>query len=56
MEDVYLIHTFNPITIDKIQYKNENKEQIQTNLLKNSNYNNALVQIYTKIIDCMKQK
>ena len=57
MEDVYLIHTFVPITNtkDKSVYKTKSDEKIQNNVLHYSHENKLLFQFYTKIINCMKK-
>jgi hypothetical protein len=52
MEDIYLIHTYDSITTNKI-----NKvEQIQLNILQHSRINNILFQIYNKIINFVTGK
>ena len=55
MEDVYLIHTYNLNTTNKLIYKNVKGENIQINVLKYSQYSNVLVQIYTKIINFVQK-
>lgn len=52
MEDIYLIHTYESITTNKI-----NKgEQIQSNILQHLRVNNVLFQIYNKIINFVTGK
>ena len=55
MEDIYLIHTFDPITTHKSIYKMKRGDTIQSNILQNSNYSNILFQLYTRIINFMKK-
>jgi hypothetical protein len=55
MEDVYLIHTYDLNTTNKLIYKNVKGEHIQTNVLKYLQYSNVLVQIYTKIINFVQK-